>query len=259
MVDTNEPSKPTATAPRDSAYWARPVAQLTVDELPTEAINLNVDGRRLSGPIQGFGRMWRKQHRVVLTNATVTPAEVVGIWKENFGSFWPAGNRFYGPLTALAPGDVAVLNLAMPGGQKLSTGVMVLYADDESFALMTPQGHIFSGWITFSAFVENGHTVAQAEILMRASDPIYEIGMELIGHRQENAFWERTLATLAARFGVTCVAETTVECVDPRYQWAHARNVWQNAAIRTGVYVGTRPVRTIAGHLRRRFASGTRG
>ena len=33
---------------------------------------------------------------------------------------------------------------------KLSTGVMVLYADDESFTLMTPQGHMFAGWITFS-------------------------------------------------------------------------------------------------------------
>ena len=34
---------------------------------------------------------------------------------------------------------------------KLSTGVMVLYADEESFTLMTPQGHMFAGWITFSA------------------------------------------------------------------------------------------------------------
>ena len=34
---------------------------------------------------------------------------------------------------------------------KLSTGVMVLYADEESFTLMTPEGHMFAGWITFSA------------------------------------------------------------------------------------------------------------
>ena len=33
----------------------------------------------------------------------------------------------------------------------LSTGVLVLYADDESFTLMTPQGHVFAGWITFSS------------------------------------------------------------------------------------------------------------
>jgi hypothetical protein len=40
---------------------------------------------------------------------------------------------------------------------------MVLYADDVSFTLMTPQGHIFSGWITFSSHVEGGVTVAQTE------------------------------------------------------------------------------------------------
>ena len=45
-----------------------------------------------------------------------------------------------------------MLDLTMPGGLKLSTGVLVLYADEESFTLMTPQGHMFAGWITFSAF-----------------------------------------------------------------------------------------------------------
>ena len=51
---------------------------------------------------------------------------------------------------------------------KLSTGVLVIYADDESFTLMTPQGHMFAGWITFSAYEEDGGTVAQAHVLMRA-------------------------------------------------------------------------------------------
>ena len=41
--------------------------------------------------------------------------------------------------------------MTLPGKMKLSTGVMVLYADEESFTLMTPQGHMFAGWITFSA------------------------------------------------------------------------------------------------------------
>ena len=54
---------------------------------------------------------------------------------------------------------------------KLSTGVMVLYADEESFTLMTPQGHMFAGWITFSAAEEDGATVAQAQVLMRAQRP----------------------------------------------------------------------------------------
>ena len=55
------------------------------------------------------------------------------------------------PLTGLAPGEVARIDMDMPGRVTLSTGVLVLYADDESFTLMTPQGHMFAGWITFSA------------------------------------------------------------------------------------------------------------
>ncbi len=234
----------------DKAYWAKPVSSLRVTPLPDDAINLNVEGRHLSGPIQGFGRMWQKQHRIRLENADVTPIEVVTVWKEHFGEFWPRGNRFFGPLIGLKPGDVAVLNLAMPGGVRLSTGVMVLYADDESFSLMTPQGHLFSGWITFSAFEDEGSTVAQAEILMRASDPIFEVGMELMGHRRENLFWEQTLANLAARFGVEANAETHVECIDPRRQWSFASNVWQNSALRTGFYLGTAPVMRVFRRLR---------
>ena len=34
--------------------------------------------------------------------------------------------RFYGPLVELDPGEVALLNLTMPGGLELSTGVLVL-------------------------------------------------------------------------------------------------------------------------------------
>ena len=61
---------------------------------------------------------------------------------------------------AIAPGEVAALDLGMPGGLKLSTGVLVLFADEESFTLMTPQGHMFAGWITFSSFIEDGATQA---------------------------------------------------------------------------------------------------
>jgi hypothetical protein len=237
----------------DAAYWAPRVTSLSVDPLlPPDAINLNVEGRHLSGPIQGFGQLWRKHHRIRLVDAPVTPAEVIRVWKEHFGEFWPSGNRFYGPLTGLKPGEVAVLNLGMPGGSTLSTGVMVLYADDESFSLMTPQGHIFSGWITFSAFEEAGSTVAQAEILMRASDPLFEIGMQLMGHRRENRFWEATLVALAARFGARSVAETHVECIDRQLQWSYATNVWHNSAIRTGIYMGTVPVQKAVSRLRQR-------
>ena len=79
---------------------------------------------------------------------------------------------------------------------QLSTGVLVLYADDESFTLMTPQGHMFAGWITFSAFARR-RTVAQAQVLMRANDPIYEMGLTMGGHKQEDRFWQHALSQLA--------------------------------------------------------------
>jgi hypothetical protein len=242
--------------PSDDDNWAKPIVALDVDEstIPTQAINLNVEGLQVNGPIQGFGRMWRKRHRVELRDANVTPAEVISTWKTHFGEFWPKGNRFFGPLTGIAPGEVAVLNLNMmiPGGTKLSTGVLVLYADEESFTLMTPEGHIFSGWITFSAEEIDGLTVAQAEILMRASDPFYEVGMVLFGHKMENRFWEQTLSNVAARFGVQTAATTTIECVDPHYQWNRVTNVWHNAAIRTAIYLVGTPVRSVSRRLRGR-------
>src|SRR5262249_18460518 len=156
---------------------------------PAGAINLNVDGRQAVGPLQGFGKMWRKLYRIRLESAGITPAEVIRTWKQNFPAFWPKGNHFYAPLTGITPGEVALLNLSLAGGMPLSTGVLVLYADDESFTLMTPQGHMFAGWITFSAYEDAGGTVAQALVLMRANDPIYELGLRLGGHRSEDRFW----------------------------------------------------------------------
>jgi len=74
-----------------------------------------------------------------LPGAKVRVPEVINTWKENFPRLWPAGNRFYGPLTGSAPGEVALLNLSVAGGIALSAGVLVPYASEESFTLMTPQ------------------------------------------------------------------------------------------------------------------------
>ena len=123
----------------------------------------------------------------------VSNTDLIATWKQRFPDFWPEGNSFYGPLTGIAPGDVALLNMTLPGKMKLSTGVMVLYADEESFTLMTPQGHMFAGWITFSATQVDGDTVAQAQVLMRASDPIFEMGLTMGGHKPEDRFWQHTL------------------------------------------------------------------
>lgn len=235
--------------PRDAAYWAQDGSHLKVKQAPTGALNLNVEGRNAVGPLQGFGSMWQKTYRVRLQGTT--PIEVIKTWKEQFPNFWPAGNRFYGPLTGIAPGEVALLSLSMPGGMKLSTGVLVLYADEESFTLMTPQGHMFAGWITFSAFAEEDVTVVQAQVLMRANDPMYEVGMRFGGHKSEDVFWQYTLRAVSAHFGIDGVVETQVVCVDPRFQWEHVGNIRYNAAMRTAMYSMTAPMRWLRSRVSR--------
>src|SRR3954470_8675641 len=178
-------------AQRDGDAWAKPVAHLEVTGVEPGSSGSNVAGRRPTSPVQGSGRMWQKTYRIRLEGADVRPAEVIEVWKRDFPTFWPKGNRFFAPLAGIAPGEVAVLDLTMPGGLKLSTGVLVLYADDESFTLMTPEGHMFAGWITFSAAERDDSTVAQVQVLMRASDPLYELGMPIIGHRSEDRFWQQ--------------------------------------------------------------------
>ena len=235
-------------AARDATNWAKKVSTLNVAEVPEGAININVEGKRLASPIQGFGKMWQKTYQVRLRREGVSPTDLIATWKQRFPEFWPEGNAFYGPLTGIAPGEVALLNMSLPGKMKLSTGVMVLYADEESFTLMTPQGHMFAGWITFSASEHEGETVAQAQVLMRASDPIFELGLAMGGHKQEDRFWNDTLASVAAHFGEPDrEVETQVVCVDKKRQWSKWRNVWHSSAIRSTLYTVGAPVRGVKG------------
>jgi hypothetical protein len=221
-----------AAGPRDAASWARKVERLEVN--PRDGVRgTNVAGRRLTGPVQGFGKMWQKSYRMK-AGAQIAPEQAISTWKEHFPEFWPQGNRFAGALTGINPGDVALLDLAIGGGVKLSTGVFVLYADAESFTLMTPQGHMFAGWITFSAEREGDDTVVQALVLMRANDPLYEIGMTFGGHRKEDKFWAATLTALGERLGLPePKVDTKTTCVDSKRQWRHANNVWHNSMIRS--------------------------
>ena len=62
-------TQPDEGKPRDAAYWAQQVSTLKVRSTPTGALNLNVDGRQLVGPLQGFGQMWQKTFRVRLIGA----------------------------------------------------------------------------------------------------------------------------------------------------------------------------------------------
>ena len=231
---------------RDAAYWAQPVSTMTVGSMPSGALNLNVDGRQAMSPLQGFGQLWQKTFRVRLSGTSVNPTEVIRTWKENFPTFWPKWDHFYKPATGIAPGEVALINMLLPGdipvGPPVSTGVLVMYADDESFTFMNPQGHMYAGWITFSAYEEDACTIAQIRLLIRANDPVYELGSRLGSSRSESRFWQYTLKSVAAHFGVNEPVQTQVICIDPGVQWSQFWNIWQNAAIRTMMYRMLTPV-----------------
>ena len=241
--------------PRDAAFWAKNVTTLKLGQVPAEAVNLNVTGRRAVGPVQGFGQMWQKTMRVTLDGAEVTPAEVINTWKAEFQRFWPERYWFYAPLAGIAPGEVALLNLGLPGRMKLSTGVLVLYADDESFTLMTPEGHMLAGWITFSAERDGDATVVQIQALERTNDPLYELGYVLGGNRLNSRFWIQTAENLARHLGAADPeVDSQVVCVDRRRQWGKAGNLSKNAAVRTFVWTLGTPVRWARGLLPRRGA-----
>jgi hypothetical protein len=64
--------------PRNASSWAGRVEKLTVADVPAGAVNINVDGRRVVGPLQGFGALWQKTYQVRLRREGLTPAQVIG-------------------------------------------------------------------------------------------------------------------------------------------------------------------------------------
>lgn len=230
---------------RDKANWAKPVTKLEAGDV-AGALNANVRGRRLNAANGGFGRLFQKIFVVRLTDTAVTPQDVIKIWKTEFASFWPKGQKMFLPATGIAPGEIGLINSSIPGTPTMATGVLVIYADDESFSFMSPEGHPFAGPLTFSAFVdETGATVAQIQELTRASDPLWELAMmtPVLGERMQNDIWRQTLRNLAQRFGVDGAVESRIVCVDKRRQWKNAKNIWQNAGIRSGLSAPLRLLR----------------
>jgi hypothetical protein len=235
---------PTDTRPRDADAWARPVERLSTTAT-TKGLD-TVTGRRVAGPVQGFGQMWQKTFTVRLEGVAITPEELVAGWKERFPTFWPSGARFYAPLSGIQPGEVALLEIPpVPGSPvRMSTGVMVIYADRESFTFMTPEGHALSAWITFSAFRDGDVTVAQAEALERTSDPFMELSYKLGANRMNDRFWIQTLVNLAASVGVAAPAvESRIRCVDRRRQWRYVRNIRFSPAVSMAIGTVTAPSR----------------
>lgn len=231
------------------AAWAKPVDKLRVAGTPTGALNLNVEGKQVVGPLQGFGQLWQKTYRVPLHGSDATPQDVVRLWKEKLPELMPNDSRFYPSITGVKPGEVILINATMPGVPgTISTGVMILYADDEAFTVMTPEGHPESGFNTFSAYAEDGVTIAQIQSLARANDPIYEFGFRFMGgSAQQEKIWRTVLTRLAAQFDVEAQFTMDKTCVDNRLQWPQAKNVWHNALIRSTLNLPVRTMRRVFG------------
>ena len=254
MTSQDEPQpeeRKEAKQPRDAAFWAKRIERLEVSDVPEGAANVNVQGRREVGALQGFGKLWQKTYRVRMTGAEVAPEEAVRVWKERFPEFLPTNSRFYPSLAGVAPGEVLFISASV-GGMPVYTGVRVIYADDESFTVMTPEGHPESGWNTFSAYQDDdGTTVAQIQSLARANDPIYEVGFRIVGSTTQERIWTHVLKSLAAHFGVNEPVTLEKVCVDPKLQWSQMRNVWYNAGARSMLYTIVGTGRRLGGLMRR--------
>lgn len=241
--------EPTATTEKrsDAANWAKPVGRLDAHGR-AGTVDLNVSGRRVTSAAGGFGRLWQKTFTVRLEGADATPQDVIRVWKQNFGDFWPSKRKMSLPAGGIAPGGVGIIDDAatIPIAPALKTGILVIYADDESFSFMQPEGHPFAGPLTFSAFSEDGVTVAQVHELTRASDPFWEVMLMLpiVGDRMQNAIWRNTLCSLAKRFGVADPdVRSRIVVVDDRRQWSNWKNIWNNAGIRSTLWSFGAPLR----------------
>ncbi|WP_375492400.1 DUF1990 family protein [uncultured Jatrophihabitans sp.] len=271
MTGIPEPSAPVATSPAapselevpavevpvrtDVGNWASSVDRLAVDAGRTDLAGKSwgVSGRRVTGPMQGFGRLWQRTYTCPI-GPVATPQQAIAEWRAHFGEFWPGKSRFYGALEGINPGDVAPIAVAAGGGLKLTTGVLVLYADDESFSFMTPEGHMFAGMITFSAHEDESGTILQTQVLIRPNDPLYELGMPVM-KRMEDRFWSTTMCNLANRLGALgCDVDVTSIIVDRKRLWHNARNVRYNAGIRSVLHLLGAPFTFAARKLRRRAA-----
>lgn len=248
MTATKE-TPPHAPVSRDGAHWAKPIDRLSAEGVAGSGVD-SVTGKRVTGPLQGFGQLWQKTFRVPLEGSTMSPEEVIVVWKERFATFWPKTGQFYAPLAGIMPGEVALLDISpVPSAPvRFSTGVMVIYADDESFTFITPEGHMLSGWITFSAYRDGDVTVAQVQALERTSDPIDELGFMFGGNRMNNRFWQATLANVGRAMGATEPAVVSeVVCIDKRRQWRQATNIRNSITLRTMRRALATPLRWISG------------
>ncbi len=161
--------------------------------------------RALGGPARGFGRMWQKTYRMNV-GASVPADAVMAAWEQSFPGLWPTWHR---------------------------CAVSVLHADTESFTVSTGPGDRLAGWITLTAEQAGHGTAVCVHVLLRAHDPLSELGLMLGGYRRYDRCWAATMGVLAERLGVARpVVEARSVCLDARRNWANTRNLSRSPALR---------------------------
>jgi hypothetical protein len=243
---------------RDEGNWAPPTDRLKVSDVPAGATNINVDGHHVQSPLQGFGQMVQKTFRTRLTGINMTPEQVMQVWKENFPKFQPPENHFFPSMQGIKPGSIILIDgkvppfPGMPAIMPVAAGVMILYADDLSFTVMTPEGFPEAGWNTFSTFDEDGVVYAQVQPMVRASDPLYELFYRFFGSsQQQDKTWSHVLTSLSKHLGVKAQVEIQKAVIDPNVQWGKWTNIFKNAAFWTVVYLLLTPFRWIGNLFKR--------
>ncbi|UCD08328.1 MAG: anti-sigma factor antagonist [Dehalococcoidales bacterium] len=220
---------------QDTSGWAKNVTRLKVTEKPEGAMNKNVNNRRVNGPLQGFGPLWEKRYLLDVKPPSAKPSEIITILKQHFPEFQPSINQFYPTTKGIAPGEIVLIDSRTPGGI-VSTGVMVLYADDISFALITPQGHPESGWVTFSAMKNKQSVEVKIRGVASASDPFFEMAFRIAGSKLQERIWTHVLSSLANYLEVEDNVCKEKYIIDSRLNWVNTKNLWYNAQIRSLPY-----------------------
>jgi anti-anti-sigma factor len=220
---------------QDDKGWAPNITRLQVTEKPPGAMNKNVDGRRVVGPLQGFGPMWQKTYLLTVNKPGLQPGDVITIMKQHFPEFQPSRNRFFPSSKGIAAGEIVLIDSSTPGGI-VSTGVLVLYADDVSFTLMTPHGHPEAGWVTFSAVNRDDNVEMQIQGLARTADPLYELAFRVAGSKFQETIWKHVLSSLASYLTLDTNVQVEKTCIRADLQWAKTTNLWYNAQIRSLPY-----------------------
>ncbi|HDS16198.1 MAG TPA: hypothetical protein ENN66_06230 [Proteobacteria bacterium] len=220
-----------------SGLWPEELGPTVWTQDGNQALNFN--GRRPQGPGAGFGSLWQKTYKIRLVSQQPDLAEIAARLKNKLPEYWPAGNRIVLP-DGLQPGAPGMIDLTLPGGLPLSTGIRVLNVSELAFSFVPLQGHMEAGWISFGVTAEDGCPTVVVQSLARTGDPFYELGFDMFGHRQQEEFWNHSLSALALDFNENALVEISATCLDSPKNWSGWTTLWWNAALRTIAVSGWR-------------------